>query len=123
MRLDPQDLQTIVSSVGNLVDARAETTEAYLEAKLKTHINSSEQKLQKEIQAVRTELKVTKVALQTDIGETRSDIHELRTEVKEVKTELKADIHNLRNGVAKKLIEHEVRIEKVEKATKIPSKH
>lgn len=142
MQTDPRSLlKEFVAEVGKLIDARAQTTETNLKSHVSSQINASEQKLQKQILSVRTDLTVTKVALQADIGELRTDvkglkadlketkgelqgaIQETKDEIKVTKMELKADIHNLRTGVARKLTEHEERIEKTERALRTPSKH
>ncbi len=127
MQVDPRELlKEFVTDAGKLIDTRAETTETNLQAYLTTQIKTSELKLQKEIQATKAEIKVTNIALKVDIGEVRTEVYEIKTELKAIKAatiEIKKVAKALRTGIAKKLIEHEERLEEVEKATRTQSKH
>jgi hypothetical protein len=83
--MKPDEFKSLIKEIGNLIDARAKTTEIVLKAHFSAEIHSSEERLRAEILAAKAEAKADHLQLARKVTQIAKD-HERRLETLEEKT-------------------------------------
>ena len=83
--MKPDDFTSLIQEIGNLIDARAKTTETVMKAHISAEIQSAEERLRAEMLAARAEAKADHLQLAGKVDRIAKN-HERRLEALEEKT-------------------------------------